>query len=68
MPMMLFDNVTRGEIDAINPESMRIDFTVESPKRVIEILDCYKAFVLEGILEHAQSGEFTRGHFKRGVE
>lgn len=54
------------EIQALGVNGPRIKFTIETQEETEEIL---KAF-LEGGLEDAKEaiGDFTRGHFRRGVE
>ena len=44
-------------------DSYRIDFTIEDSKMTENVLDLYLGMGLEGAL-----GEYTTGHFKRGVE
>lgn len=57
-----------GEIRKLHPAALRLNFTIESGKKTAEILSAfYNEFVLAGKRE-TLPGEFTRGHFKRGVE
>ena len=44
-------------------DSYRIDFTIEDSKMTQAVLDLYFGMGLENAL-----GEYTTGHFKRGVE
>lgn len=51
-PMVLYD---MDEIIRLKPDSIRYDFTIESPEEIIDILD------------GKVPNEFTRAHFKRGI-
>ena len=44
-------------------DSFRIDFTIEDSKMTETVMDLYLNGGNEGLL-----GEYTTGHFKRGVE
>ena len=44
-------------------DSYRIDFTIEDSKMTEAVLDLYLGLGFESAL-----GEYTTGHFKRGVE
>lgn len=58
----------RKEIDQIAPESVRLSFTTEDEKQVREVLQRYrKAFINQETVEMPRE-DFTRGHWKRGVE
>ncbi|MCD8221909.1 MAG: U32 family peptidase [Clostridiales bacterium] len=50
------------------PGSLRLQFTWESPARMEEILQAYEEGFLYGREEGHPDREFTRGHFRRGVE
>ena len=55
-------------IKQIAPESVRLSFTTEEQEQVKGVLQRYtKAFVRQEAVENP-SGDFTRGHLKRGVE
>lgn len=56
-PTVLFD--LEGELAEFEPVFQRYEFTTESGREVKEILSGKRMF---------QSSEFTRGHFRRGVE
>ena len=56
-----------GEIARFAPDSLRLNFTVEDRKTTEQVLlSFYREFV-EGKSVSAPEN-FTRGHFKRGVE
>lgn len=61
----------RSLIERLGPSVLRLSFTAEQPERIREVL---KAFSEEFISRTEKggapelSGEFTRGHFKRGAE
>lgn len=56
------------EILGLHPDSVRLNFTVENTEETVKIA---KAFIMQ-LYESQESSvlfkEFTRGHFKRGVE
>ena len=57
----------KKQIDRLQPEVLRLAFTLESAAQTGEVLDAYvKTFLYQEPVE--LEGEFTRGHFKRGVE
>ena len=57
----------KKQIDRLNPEVLRLAFTSESAAQTGEVLDAYvRTFIRQEPAE--LEGEFTRGHFKRGVE
>lgn len=57
----------KKRIDGLGPESLRLSFTTEDAQTVISVIHAFAGTFLEG-KETELSGEFTRGHFKRGVE
>lgn len=67
LPLSLFTNTK--EIYSIAPKGLRMIFTQERKKDVEKIVDAFSKQFLSG---HEQSvnpvTEFTRGHFKRGIE
>lgn len=60
VPLYLADKM--DEVRKINPGSMRLMFTVESQQETKRILDMYQRN------SEAPEGEFTRGHWKRGIK
>ena len=57
----------KKQIDRLQPEVLRLAFTSESAAQTGEVLDAYvKTFLYQEPVE--LEGEFTRGHFKRGIE
>jgi putative protease len=65
-PLVLLDNVE--EIDALAPMSLRLNFTIEDSKEVACIAQKY----IDCFIHHKPItntfNDFTRGHFKRGIE
>lgn len=61
----------RSLIEKLGPSVLRLSFTTEQPERIREV---WKAFSGEFLSERKKTeapelpGEFTRGHFRRGVE
>ena len=62
---MAFD--LKDDILGLNPKELRIDFTVESEKEVVSILDLYDR-VFNQNLPFRFEEDYTKGHLKRGVE
>lgn len=55
-------------IGKLNPGVIRLQFTTESPKEITECLDAFAAGFFHGKKEIKLTGEFTRGHIRRGAE
>ena len=68
LPLILFGQAE--EIKRMKFASYRLSFTTESVKEVNKILDfCEQAFVTEAKnIKDIYNGDFTYGHYKRGVE
>ncbi len=65
-PLFLADMA--GEIRELNPQELRLDFTVETGEQMQEIMKTYtEAFIGCQNVAPPQT-EYTRGHFKRGVK
>lgn len=56
-----------GEVERFAPESLRLNFTIEDKKMTDRILTAFYEEYMEG-KNAAAFDNFTRGHFKRGVE
>jgi len=56
------------QIRALAPTAIRLQFTVETRKETAEVIRCFADSLLLGKQTEQPVGEFTRGHFKRGVE
>ena len=54
-------------LDRLNPKRFRLDFSQEKPDEMRKILKAYDRAINQG-MELAFSGDFTRGHIKRGVK
>ena len=56
------------EVQELSPEAVRMNFTVESPQETEHVIrSFYKEYVL-GEDAGAAIKDFTRGHFRRGIE
>lgn len=65
-PLRLEDCLS--QIDPLCPASLRLSFTVEGADEMLEITRRYVDSLIRGREVPACEGEFTRGHFKRGIE
>ena len=67
-PLMLFGY--GKELQKADFSSLRLNFTVESEDEVRQILAIYETVFYEGRknLADVYQGEYTNGHYKRGVE
>lgn len=69
IPTLLFSDRTWSEVEAVCPRMLRMDFSVESEAETAAVLALYEKQVLgRKTNEPLFSGEFTKGHFARGVE
>lgn len=57
----------RKMIDRLGPESLRLNFTTEGREEIRTVIGAFSGCFLEG-RETELQGDFTRGHFKRGIE
>ena len=64
LPLCLFDG--KASLLSMGIRRFRLDFTIESEKETKEVLRRFVTVWEEGA--PLSSGEFTRGHFRRGVE
>lgn len=55
-------------VSSLSPASLRLQFTTESPKETESVLQVFADEFLNGKKAGAFLTEFTRGHFKRGIE
>ncbi|MDF2886558.1 MAG: peptidase [Lacrimispora sp.] len=55
-------------VNSLAPASLRLQFTTESQKETETILQAFAGEFLKGKNARAILPEFTRGHFKRGIE
>lgn len=67
-PLMLFGNAKELKKDGF--AAWRLSFTIEDAKEVEQILMVYKKVFKEqsAILADVYEGDYTNGHYKRGVE
>lgn len=66
VPLALFGN--KKELDALAPASLRLSFTIEPPEKAAGIAQGFAEKFVEVRNIEYDFGDFTRGHFKRGVE
>ncbi len=64
-PLSLLKDKKR--IDGLGPEALRLSFTTEDAETAVAMIRAFAGAFLEE-KETRLSGEYTRGHFKRGVE
>lgn len=57
----------KKRIEQLGPKSLRLNFTIEQPDEAKQIIQAFSEGFIEG-KESFLPGEFTRGHFKRGIE
>ena len=57
-----------GEAARLSPEAYRIILTLEDRETANRVLRTFDEEYMEGKRQDPPSGNFTRGHFKRGVE
>ncbi len=56
------------EVGRLSPSSLRLQFTIESREETKAVIRCFAKKMLYGQEAELPYKEFTRGHFKRGVE
>ena len=66
LPLSLFDK--ENEITKLGLSSVRLIFTVEDKNETRRIADAFGKCFIEGKMATEPVQEFTRGHYKRGVE
>lgn len=64
-PLFLLDQ--REEILKLSPSGLRIQFTLEDEESAGKILNMYRDIYCSSLEAHGPDTEFTRGHFKRGI-
>ncbi len=57
-----------AEVMSLNPKSIRLDFTLEDISQMTVVLDCFVNTYHYGKNDPVEIGDYTTGHFKRGVE
>lgn len=61
--------LTRAQdIERLAPGAVRLDFTTESTHEAEEITKCFINAYKNGVSYQEEPWDFTRGHFKRGIE
>ena len=58
----------RKMIDRLEVAAVRLQFTMETPEEIRKILRAFADEMIHGKEEEEPVAEFTRGHWKRGVE
>ncbi|MBU9728162.1 U32 family peptidase [Diplocloster modestus] len=66
VPLVLLDQ--DKDIKSLGPAALRLDFTVETGAETLKTAKLYIDRYIHGIQTDMPWKEFTRGHFKRGVE
>lgn len=56
------------DVTKLNPINLRLDFTIESRGEVKSVLTSFIDTFCKGKTNNIDGGEYTTGHFKRGVE
>ena len=56
------------QVKRLGPSALRLQFTVEDREQTREIIENFSQRFLYGRTDSLLEGEFTRGHFKRGIE
>lgn len=54
--------------DGLRGAVLRIQFSLETPQQMQEVVDQYAGYFCQGKAVSLQLDDFTRGHWKRGVE
>lgn len=57
----------RDQVEALAPKSLRLSFTLESEDQTGKVLESFRKNYMENVPVE-EFCDFTRGHFKRGVE
>ncbi|MDY3917857.1 MAG: U32 family peptidase [Candidatus Limivivens sp.] len=67
-PLVLLDS--KKEIRRLHPASLRLSFTIEDPAQVRRTAETFEGAFLEDreVTGSEYAEDFTRGHFKRGIE
>ena len=55
-------------VSSLSPASLRLQFTIEGPRETETIIKAFSDEFLSGKKAEINLPEFTRGHFKRGIE
>ena len=58
----------KKEIDRLSPASVRLQFTIEDPMQTDAVITSFADELIRGKEVVLPYKEFTRGHFKRGIE
>ncbi|MDF2868490.1 MAG: peptidase [Anaerocolumna sp.] len=56
------------EVKNLKPSAVRLDFTEETEKEASDLLEQYIDAYLKGIHRTEKGSDYTRGHFKRGID
>ncbi len=56
------------QVRQLAPSVLRLAFTIEGRQKMQQVLDAYGDHFRRGKNDMLPAGDFTRGHFKRGVE
>lgn len=56
------------DVKRLEPNNIRLEFTVEKPNEVKQIVTAFENQFIKGIDSEYKLPQFTKGHFKRGIE
>ncbi|MDF2820221.1 MAG: peptidase [Clostridiales bacterium] len=65
-PINLYEYVSN--IKDLNPRGLRLDFSVETNEEIRKILKAFTERITHDLQSDFKINDFTRGHYKRGVE
>ena len=65
-PLSLLGN--ESGVAKLDPAVLRLNFTTETGEETAQIIRAFRESFLEGKKSRVPFQDFTRGHFKRGVE
>lgn len=65
-PTVLLDD--REAIERLHPEALRLVFTTEDERQTADVAKMYIDTFLKGKTNIVYQGDFTRGHFRRGIK
>lgn len=54
-------------VKSLNPAALRLQFTVESPEKIRQIVQCFSECFFDGKKTELPFSDYTTGHIKRGV-
>ncbi len=58
----------KDELESLHPASLRLHFTVEKDAQIKQIVRTFYEEWNDRMISKSMRGDFTRGHYKRGIE